>query len=90
MFFKLKNYIGTFVTNQYLRIKNWKLNSVLKSKDWSYREFQEKLKKKEIIENLNELVQLLKDEGQCSKIEESSTSPNSYQTTPMDFLERTY
>lgn len=28
-----RNYIGTFFTNQYLRIKIWKHNLILKSKD---------------------------------------------------------
>lgn len=58
-----RNYIGPFVTNQYLRIKNWKHNIILKSKDQSVCKLQEKSKKGEIIKKLNEIVQLLKYEG---------------------------
>lgn len=35
-----------------------------------------------VIEKLNEIIKLLKDEGTSSKLKESSTLPNSYQTTP--------
>lgn len=52
--------------------------------------FQEKSKKEEIIKKLNEIIQILKDEGKSSNFEESSTSLNSYQTTPMVSLEITY
>lgn len=48
-------------------IKNWKFNQILKMKDEIFGEFLEKSKKKEIIEKLDELVQLLKDEGASSK-----------------------
>lgn len=75
-----RNYIGTFVTSQYLRIKNWKFNSILKSKDESSHKFQEELRKEEIIKKLNETIQLLKDEEASSKTKESSTSSNSNQT----------
>lgn len=81
-FFKFRiarNHIGTYVTNQYLKVKNWKLNPIVKSKDRSAHKLQEKLKKGEIIEKLIKLVQLLKDEGFNPKTEESPTnSSNSY------------
>lgn len=73
-FFKfrnVRNYIGKFVTYQYLRIKNWKLDQIIKSKDESVHDFHEKSKKNEIIEKLNELVKLFKDEGIRSRNEES-------------------
>lgn len=70
------NYIRNFVTNQYLRTKNWKHNPILISKDESVCKFQEKSKKEEIIKKLNEIVQLLKDEGTSSNIKESSTLSN--------------
>lgn len=61
MFSKFRN-IGNCITNKYLRIKNWKFNPIRKSKDGNLHEFQEKPRKKKIVEKLNELVQLLKDE----------------------------
>lgn len=59
-FGNVRSYIGTFITNQYLRIKNLNLNPILKSKDRSDHEFQEKSKKDEIIDTMKELVQLHK------------------------------
>ena len=41
----IRNYIGTCVTNQCIRVKNWKFNPILKSKDGILHEFQEKIKK---------------------------------------------
>lgn len=85
-----RNYIGLFSTNQYLRVKNLKLNLILKSKDGSIHKFQEKTKTG-IFEMLKELVQQLKDEGFNSNTEESlPTSSNSYQTTPMVSFKRIY
>lgn len=63
--------IGVFVTNQFLRVKNWKFNPIIKSKDKSLHEFHEKSRNKEIIEKLNDLIKLLKDEG--TKTKESTT-----------------
>lgn len=56
------NYIGTFITNQCIRVNNWKFKLILKPKDGSLLEFQKKSRKEEIVEKLKELVQLLKDE----------------------------
>lgn len=70
-FLNIQNYIVSFFANQCLRVNNLKLNSILKSKDVSLNEFQEKSRKKDIIEKLNELVQLLKDEE--TKTKKSST-----------------
>lgn len=50
--------------------------------------FQEKSRKNEIVEKLNELIQLLKEEE--AKTEESSTSSYSYHTTPVESSIRTY
>lgn len=36
-FRNIGNYVGMFVVNQYLRIKNWKFNPILKLKDESLR-----------------------------------------------------
>lgn len=44
-FRNIRNYIGTFVANQCLRVKNWKFNQILKSKDGSLHEFKEKSRK---------------------------------------------
>lgn len=41
-FSKLRNfgkYIGKFITNKYLRVKNWRFNPTLKSKYMSLHEF---------------------------------------------------
>lgn len=81
-------YVGNCITNKYPRFKNYKFNPKLKSRDRRLHEFQEKSRKKEIIENLNELVQLVKDEE--VKNEESSTSSHSYHTSLVESLERTY
>lgn len=77
-----------FVTNQYLRVKNLKFNLTLKSKDESLYEFQEKSRKNEILEKMNELVHFLKNEE--TKTEESSTLSFSYHTTQAESFERTY
>lgn len=69
-------------------IVNLIFNPILKSKDKSLYEFQEKLRKKKIIEKLKDPVQILKDEGIQSK--ESPTSSYSYHTTHVQSLERTY
>lgn len=42
---------------------NWNFNPTLKSIDGSFREFQKKSRRKEIVEKMNEPIQLLKDEG---------------------------
>lgn len=86
----IKNYIRTLVTKQCLWIKNWKFKLILKLNNGSLHEFQEKSRKKKVIEKLSKLVQLLKYEGASSKTEESPTSSNSYQTTPIVSFERTY
>lgn len=38
-FRNVRKFIGTFVTNKYLRIKNWKHNLIIKSKDGSVCKF---------------------------------------------------
>lgn len=38
-FRSVRNHIGTFTTNQYLRVKNWKVNPILTSKVESLNEF---------------------------------------------------
>lgn len=49
--------------------------------------FQERKKEKEIIEKLNGLVQILKDEGIRPKLKESSeTSSKSYKKTTLEGL----
>lgn len=40
-FRNIRNYLGNFITNKYLRI-SWKFNPILKSKDGSLHEFQKK------------------------------------------------
>lgn len=78
----VRNYIGIFVTNKYLRINHWnqKFDQILKLKYESV--FQEKSKKDEIVENLKELVQLIKDKG--IRLEVSlSNSLKYYKTTHM-------
>lgn len=58
-FLKLRNigkYVGNYTTSKYLIVKNWKFNPTLKSKDGNLHEFQEKSRKKKIVEKLNELV----------------------------------
>lgn len=66
-FRNFRNYIGTFVTNQYLTIKNRKSNPILKLKDGNVCKFQEKSKKEKIIKKLNEIIQILKYEGTNSE-----------------------
>lgn len=77
-----------FFANQCSRVKNWKFNPILKSKDGNLHEFWEKSRKKEIIEKLNKVVQLLKDEE--TKTKKSPSSSYSYQTTLMESFKRTY
>lgn len=55
-FRNFKNYIGTFVTNQCLRVKNCTFNPILKSKYGSLHEFPKKSKKIKIVEKWNKLV----------------------------------
>lgn len=38
-FRNIGNHVVNCITNKYLRIKNWKFNSILKSKDESLHEF---------------------------------------------------
>lgn len=62
-FRNIGNYVGNYINNKYLRIKNQKFNPILKSKDGILHEFQEKSRKKKIVEKMNDLVQLIKYEG---------------------------
>lgn len=56
----IRNFVGNCITNKNLRIKNRKFNQILKSKYGNLHEFQEKSRKKKILEKLKDLVQLLK------------------------------
>lgn len=87
-FRNIGNYVGNCITNKYIRVNNWKFNPTLKSKDTNLHKFQEKSRKKEIFEKLNELVQLPKDEG--IKTEKSSYLSYSYNTTLVESFKRTY
>lgn len=87
-FRNIENYVGNCITNKYLRIKSFKFNLILKSKDGSLHEFQEKSKKQKIVEKLNYLIQLLKDEE--VKTKESSTSSYSYHITHVQSFKRTH
>lgn len=72
----------TFVANKNLRVKNWNQNHdpILKLRDGNVYDFQQKSKKEEIFEKLNDLIQLLKYEGMRSRNLEGSlvTSSNNY------------
>lgn len=73
-FYKLRNVgnnIITFIANKYLRINNWNQNydQILKLKDENVCDSQEKSKKEEIVNKLNELIHLLKDEGMSLNLE---------------------
>lgn len=70
----LGGHVRTFVINKYIKINNQNQNSdpILKPRDGSVYDFQEKSRKEEIIEKLNELIHLLKDEGMSSRILEES------------------
>lgn len=59
-----------FCANKYLIINNWnqKSDPIFKLKDMSVYKFQEESEKKEIIEKMNELIKLLKDEGTSSSL----------------------
>lgn len=70
-FRNLGSYVRIFVSNEYLRVKNWnkKFDPILKLKGGNVYNFQRNPKKEEIIEKINELIQLLKDERMISNIE---------------------
>lgn len=74
IFKNLGKLIRTFVTNKYLRVRNWnqKHDLIHKSRDENICNFQEKSKKDAIVEKFNELIQPLKDEGMNSRIHEGS------------------
>lgn len=78
--------IGNYITNKYIRVNNWNFNPTLKSKYGNFHEFQEKSRKKEIIKDMNELVQQLKKEE--AKTEELSTLSYSYHTTLVESFKR--